>query len=77
MQGTGVFTPRCIAGGLSEYKMLERLGEGKMPAALIGEVADDLGLDLVLLPMEAVHSKHVDANLMAEFVPCPILLLPL
>ena len=65
------------AGGLSEYKMLERLGEGKMPAALIGEVADDLGLDLVLLPMEAVHSKHVDANLMAEFVPCPILLLPL
>jgi hypothetical protein len=27
--------------------------------------------------MEAIHSKHVDGNLLAEFIPCPVLLLPL
>ncbi|KAK4763126.1 hypothetical protein SAY86_009034 [Trapa natans] len=64
-------------GGFHEYKLLERLGEGKKPTAIIGEVADDLNLDLVVLSMEAIHSKHVDANLLAEFVPCPVILLPL
>ncbi|CAI9110982.1 OLC1v1011108C1 [Oldenlandia corymbosa var. corymbosa] len=64
-------------GGFQEFKLLERLGEGKKPTAIIGEVADDLNLDLVVMSMEAVHSKHVDANLLAEFIPCPVLLLPL
>lgn len=64
-------------GGFKEFKLMERLGEGKKPTAIIGEVADDLNLDLVVLSMEAIHSKHVDGNLLAEFVPCPVLLLPL
>ncbi|KAL9264796.1 hypothetical protein AKJ16_DCAP22985 [Drosera capensis] len=64
-------------GGFQEFQLLERRGEGKKPTAIIGEIADDMGLDLVVLSMEAIHSKHVDANLLAEFVPCPVLLLPL
>ncbi|KAL0550599.1 hypothetical protein IC582_015121 [Cucumis melo] len=64
-------------GGFQEFKLLERLGEGSKPTAIIGEVADDLNLDLVVLSMEAIHSKHVDANLLAEFIPCPVMLLPL
>lgn len=64
-------------GGFQEFRLLEKLGEGSKPTAIIGEVADDLGLDLVVLSMEAIHSKHVDANLLAEFIPCPVLLLPL
>ncbi|KAJ1290632.1 hypothetical protein BS78_02G259500 [Paspalum vaginatum] len=64
-------------GGFSEFGLMERLGEGKKPTAIIGEVADELELDLVVLSMEAIHSKHVDGNLLAEFIPCPVLLLPL
>ncbi|KAL0920733.1 hypothetical protein M5K25_009896 [Dendrobium thyrsiflorum] len=64
-------------GGFSEFRLLERLGEEKKPTSVIGEVADDLNLDLVVLSMEAIHSKHVDGNLLAEFIPCPVLLLPL
>ncbi|GER48069.1 hypothetical protein STAS_25224 [Striga asiatica] len=64
-------------GGFQEFKLLERLGDGKKPTAIIGEVADEMNMDLVILSMEAIHSKHVDANLLAEFIPCPVLLLPL
>lgn len=64
-------------GGYQEFKLLERLGEGSKPTAIIGEVADDMNLDMVIMSMEAIHSKHVDANLLAEFIPCPVLLLPL
>jgi F420-0:gamma-glutamyl ligase-like protein len=64
-------------GGFTEFKLLERLGEGSKPTAIIGEVADELNLDLVVMSMEAIHSKHVDANLLAEFIPCPVILLPL
>jgi len=65
------------AGDSRNSGCLEMLGKGKMPAAVVGEVADDLNLDLVVLPMEAVHHKHIDCNLLAEFVPCPVMLLPL
>ncbi|XP_021908392.1 uncharacterized protein LOC110822556 isoform X1 [Carica papaya] len=64
-------------GGFQEFRLLERLGKENKPTAIIGEVADDLDLDLVVMSMEAIHSKHVDANLLAEFIPCPVLLLPL
>lgn len=64
-------------GGYQEFKLLERLGEGSQPTAIIGEIADDMNLDMVIMSMEAIHSKHVDANLLAEFIPCPVLLLPL
>ncbi|OIT40255.1 PREDICTED: uncharacterized protein LOC109237051 [Nicotiana attenuata] len=64
-------------GGYQEFKLLERLGEGSKPTAIIGEIADEMNLDVVIMSMEAIHSKHVDANLLAEFIPCPVLLLPL
>lgn len=67
----------CLIGGFQEFRLLEQLGAGKKPTAIIGEVADDLNLDLVVISMEAIHSKHVDANLLAEFIPCPVILLPL
>ncbi|TYG45754.1 hypothetical protein ES288_D11G200000v1 [Gossypium darwinii] len=64
-------------GGFKEFKLLERLGEGSKATAIIAEVADDLNLDLVVMSMEAIRSKHVDANLLVEFIPCPVLFLPL
>ncbi|OVA06170.1 UspA [Macleaya cordata] len=64
-------------GGFQEFKLIEQLGNGSKPTAIIGEVAEDLISDLVVMSMESVHSKHVDANLLAEFIPCPVLLLPL
>ncbi|GMN28934.1 hypothetical protein TIFTF001_002226 [Ficus carica] len=69
--------PRSDTCGFQEFRLLERFGEGNKPTAIIGEVADDLNLDLVVISMEAIHSKHVDANLLAEFIPCPVILLPL
>jgi len=45
-------------------------------SVLVGDVADEIEADLVLVSSEAVHTKQVDANLLAEFVPCPVLLLP-
>eukprot|EP00195_Chlamydomonas_chlamydogama_P005666 CAMPEP_0202899916 /NCGR_PEP_ID=MMETSP1392-20130828/9327_1 /ASSEMBLY_ACC=CAM_ASM_000868 /TAXON_ID=225041 /ORGANISM="Chlamydomonas chlamydogama, Strain SAG 11-48b" /LENGTH=145 /DNA_ID=CAMNT_0049586219 /DNA_START=208 /DNA_END=645 /DNA_ORIENTATION=+ len=57
------------------FEILEK--DIKTPASvLIGDVADELEADLVLLSSEAVHAKHVDANQLAEFVSCPLLLLP-
>ncbi|ESQ31082.1 hypothetical protein EUTSA_v10004913mg [Eutrema salsugineum] len=64
-------------GGFEEFRLLERLGEGKKATAIIGEVADELNMELVVMSMESIHSKFIDANLLAEFVPCPVLLLPL
>ncbi|MCL7031026.1 hypothetical protein MKW94_011664 [Papaver nudicaule] len=65
-------------GGFQEFRLIEQLGSGsKPPTAVIGEVADELNSDLVVISMDSVHSKHVDANLLAEFIPCPVLLLPL
>ena len=56
------------AGGCEEFKLMAKIGEGKRPAVVIGEVADDMNLDLVVLSMESIHSKHIDNNLLAEFV---------
>ena len=41
-----------------------------------GDIADQSAADMVIMSSEAVHAKIVDANLLAEFVPCPMLLLP-
>ena len=41
-----------------------------------GDVADEIGADLIILSSAAIHGKHVDANLLAEFVPCPMVLMP-
>lgn len=51
----------------------ESVGKGSVA---VGEVADNIEADLVVVATAAVHEKHVDANLLAEFVGCPILLLP-
>ncbi|RDX78918.1 hypothetical protein CR513_40729, partial [Mucuna pruriens] len=50
-------------GGLKDYNLLERLGEGSKPTAIIGDVADDLNLDLILetffvLPCEKNLYNH-------------------
>ncbi len=61
--------------GFTNFSILEK--DIKTPASvLIGDVADEIQADLVLLSTEAVHAKHVDANQLAEFVSCPLLLLP-
>ncbi|KAH7850487.1 hypothetical protein Vadar_033743 [Vaccinium darrowii] len=66
-----------VVGRFQEFNLLGRLGEGNKPTAIISEIAEDMSLDLVVMSMEAIHSKHVDANLLAEFIPFPVLLLPL
>lgn len=43
---------------------------------IAGDIADQSAADMVVMSSEAVHAKIVDANLLAEFVPCPMLLLP-
>lgn len=42
----------------------------------VGDAADECDADLLILHSDCVHSKRVDANLLAEFVDCPLLLLP-
>ena len=61
--------------GCPDFTVIERAYE-KQASVLIGDVADEAGADVVLVPSEAVHSKHVDANQLAEFVAAPLLLLP-
>jgi len=61
-------------GGCTDYDLLHR--EEEKPSVAVGDVADDLECDLVVLSAEAVHGGLVDANLLAEFVPCPIFMIP-
>ena len=42
----------------------------------VGEAADTVAADLVVMSTQTVHEKHVDGNLLAEFVPSALLLLP-
>ena len=41
-----------------------------------GDLADAIAADLVVISIEPIHAKTVDANLLAEFVPCSMLLVP-
>jgi hypothetical protein len=41
-----------------------------------GDVADEVAADMVVVSSEAIHAKYVDANQLAEFVSCPLLVLP-
>lgn len=52
-----------------------RDAEGRS-SVVVGEVADEVEADLLVLHSQAVHQKCLDANLLAEFVSCPVLLLP-
>ncbi|GIL92768.1 hypothetical protein Vretimale_11728 [Volvox reticuliferus] len=61
--------------GCEDFDVVERAITS--PASvLVGDVADEISADMVVLSSEAVHAKHVDANQLAEFVSCPVLLLP-
>ncbi|KAK9805290.1 hypothetical protein WJX72_011446 [[Myrmecia] bisecta] len=66
-------------GGCTSYEVVTRdlakIGSHSSSVA-VGDVADEIAADLVVMSSEAVHAKAVDANLLAEFVPCPMLLLP-
>lgn len=61
--------------GCSQYELVER-ATSSPASVLVGDIADELSADLVMLSSEAVHAKHVDANQLAEFVCCPVMLLP-
>ncbi len=63
------------AGWTQEAPLLQRAGENA--AAAISDAADEAGAALVVLAASAVHSKDVNVNLLAEFLPCPLLLVPL
>jgi len=43
---------------------------------VIGDVVDQEGAGMVILPWETLHYHSIDANLLSEFVSCPVLLLP-
>lgn len=45
-------------------------------SVIVGDAVDQLEADLVVLSAEAVHTKKVDCNLLAEFCTAPVLLLP-
>ncbi len=64
--------------GLVDVKCLEETvaAGGGRGAVAVGEAADSIGADLVVVASAAVHDKHVDANLLAEMVDAPVLLLP-
>lgn len=61
--------------GCHDYTVMDQVGPA-CNSATIGDVADEVEATLLVMSTEAVHSKRVDSNLMAEFVPCPMLLLP-
>lgn len=76
-----------IASALSklgiQYDIVERQVVGSQAkdaegrsSVVVGEVADEVDADLLVLHSQAVHQKCLDANLLAEFVSCPVLLLP-
>ncbi|KAL0031957.1 hypothetical protein WJX79_008523 [Trebouxia sp. C0005] len=60
--------------GFSNVEVLEK--EAGKASVTIGDVADEIAANIVIISVEPIHAKVVDANLLAEFVPCPILLVP-
>jgi hypothetical protein len=70
---------RCLSElGVSAYTLVERAEDERaaQETVLLGDTADANECDLLVISSEHVHSKRVDANLLAEFVSVPILLLP-
>jgi len=60
--------------GCTGFDVVTRSLEQKASATL-GDVADGIRADIVVLSSDSVHDRTVDANLLAEFVPCPVLIL--
>lgn len=73
----GVINTALAEAGASRVDILEKQLAGESGgSALLGDVADEIGADLLVISSEVVHAKHVDANLLAEFCSAPILMLP-
>lgn len=63
--------------GIEDVQILEeQVVDTSKASVAVGEAADEFGADVVVMSANAVHEKYVDANLLAEFVPAPLLLLP-
>jgi len=62
--------------GVEEYQLHEDETRPNCVAAALSDVADECNADLVVISSAAVHAKHVDANLLAEFCPCPLVMVP-
>jgi len=70
-----MLTTSLREAGVHEFEVLDQVAPSSAAAAC-GDVADARGADLLVVSFDAVHSKALDANLLAEFVNCPIMLLP-
>lgn len=65
------------SAGVTSVSFIERaLSNDDNAAAAVGDAADSVAADLLVMSSDAVHAKAVDANLLAEFVDVPVLLLP-
>lgn len=61
--------------GMEDYAMYER-NDDKPPSVSCGDVADEVDAELVVVSADAVHEHSLNANLLAEFVDCPVLMVP-
>jgi len=64
-----------VERGCTDFDVMEKITT-ENHSALVGDVADDIKADLVLLSTDCVHEESVNANLLAEFCPCATLLIP-
>jgi len=61
--------------GCTDFQVLQR-ATTQPASVMVGDVADEVAADMVVVSSEAIHAKYVDANQLAEFVSCPLLVLP-
>eukprot|EP00891_Asterochloris_glomerata_P004897 jgi/Astpho2/4897/Aster-05826 len=59
--------------GFEHFEILSKVAENA--AVAVGDAADQVAADLVALHTDSIHQKIFDANLLAEMVPSPMLLL--
>lgn len=70
-----MLTTSLRENGCHNFQVLDQVAPASAAAAC-GEVADAQQADLLVVSCDAVHAKALDANHLAEFVGCPIMLLP-
>eukprot|EP00210_Caulerpa_lentillifera_P004360 g4158.t1 len=61
--------------GCTDFDVFTR-DKSETPSVVLGDMADEIKADLVVLSSDAVHEKSIDANLLAEFMSCPFLIVP-
>lgn len=69
LERMGVSEVVVVSGG-------DDLESGGSSEVAIGEAVDSHNADMVVIPWEQLHHHSIDANLLSEFVACPVLLLP-